>query len=1733
MRQGHRVERRLRLEELEPRVAPVLLEIGGQTTYQFLDANRDTVGITLGGAVGRVQILDSRGRDPVGKDIDSITFLQANTTTSLTISVLGSAGNGISPGGRILAPAQTVGTLVVPGPISGMTAGRVNFARFDGGVTGPIELDTFGLGDVIAASGSIRNVTVRGDMAGALIAQNDDFRARLLAAGAGVQQFSVKSPTPLIISGNITTAAERDVFQFTAKAGDRLYFDLDAQDIGSALDAELNLYLLNGAVSQILFSSNDFHGLDPYIDHTFTTTGTYRIEVLSYNGASFGSYDLMVSRDRLKVDAREAGDSMDKAQVVAVLPAVITGSMDNQWDRDFFKFTVAAGATLTFDLDAQLIKSNLSGELILYNTAGVVIGSGTTGGDPNAPLDPIISGFTFPLAGDYYVEVRGQDFHSKGYYKLFISSSQFVTRDLELNDKPELAPMITLNLPVIVNGAVDYAADKDFFGFNAAAGQRLFFEVDTEALGGSLNAQLALHDTQGRIVASSGAGVGSDVILDYTFTTSGYYTIKVQSQNAASVGPYLLYVSQGPFKVKEIEPNDFLAQPQVLTYVPAGVSGLTWSSGSFVDYDFYAFYANAGQTLNLDVDSLTLSVGSVRSPNLDLYDGGGNLLANVAGSGTADPLLTWTFAASATYYARLSVPLGGWSSNYKLYIAENLTRVQEGRLLNDTLVTAQAGSVLPTLIEGAIEPAVDKDFYAFAVVAGQKWIFDIEAQEMGSPLDAELVILDPAGSLLAQSDNVAGATFPLDPRLEYTFGTTGTYYATVQSKGGSTMGPYRLWIIAQDLSNPEYHPNGAASSAIPVGNVASQPSVIVGSIGDSAQEDWYRFDARSGQRFVLDVDAAENGSTLRSTMSLWFGTRFGVLEVASNSGEETGQPDPFLVYTIPATQEYTVNGSTASEPGSGAYFIRMKSAPAADGSGIGGDYRITLNRVGASADVERIVDVNKPVGLEKSMKGLSGVYVTGALSSAGDVDRFVFPGSAGQVWDINVNDIVGATAGEPILLTVRGPNNTLVVKKTATNVADFIPSATFTLPYSGNYVIVLESPTGYTGDYSFTLTRQTWKEVRLLDGQPISLKSYPSLLSGNISASNELDTYLFKASEGSVLSFQIMRPAAGTLDAQLRIVDSAGRVMVSNEDFGGSQDPLLTYRFAKSGTYGVIVGGNIASTVGAATGPYSLLITKTPSSLGGLNIVGDLQEGGLVSAPGSLIGAAQIMNSLSGRFELGLDLAALMSIGAGIGTAGDLWIGNRIASNGRIRVTGDIESGGMIYTRGVASHDKGNNAPLQVDGFIRGDLVVAQPGTVTGRAMVFPIDNGFTPAPGGLIEVVLYNLDGTGRLTGPFADAKYHTGDHAIRPERDNYDFRDIMPTVGATLGTPLGAFSQVEAYWQVDRYHSYMALLGFGNIVNRSIELFVDHPPTDPALENNAYYDTNNRWIRFGADTNGDPVRLGESGSVILHEYNHAVTDELVRVETNYISSPFDQTGAMSEGLSDYRQASFLNQPAYSWDLLADRSSDNFYRYDPVNVSPGIYQTGSILSGALWDLRHLLGPTVVDTLSMAAMPGIGRIVSKAHPDPTLPEMLDEIIRVDNRLFNGAHVDTIRRAFAIHRVGAYNFNAVANYPFHIVNPTVPAGTAIVQVLNLGVVRDWDVTFNDLITKIAPGDRLFVNGVEYPAPDGFYTGTPSGRGQHTVKILSTDELRLELLIGTHTEGNPQVSFGFQVTNITPA
>ena len=216
----------------------------------------------------------------------------------------------------------------------------------------------------------------------------------------------------VVVKGALSTTIDIDVYKLTLKAGETVNFDIDRTTNG--LDSFL--ILRNSAGASIQPTADDSStsvggggstaSTDSDLSYTVTTSGTYYIDVRSYNfGFRRGSYQLNISIDhwqtvgtgtnRVSVDDLLANDSdadLDALTLVSVAGAgvaLVDGghSVELQAGVSAFTYTVSDGHVLTTTtVNVQQYPSGAtingtSGDELLVGTASVDTINGGDGRD--------------------------------------------------------------------------------------------------------------------------------------------------------------------------------------------------------------------------------------------------------------------------------------------------------------------------------------------------------------------------------------------------------------------------------------------------------------------------------------------------------------------------------------------------------------------------------------------------------------------------------------------------------------------------------------------------------------------------------------------------------------------------------------------------------------------------------------------------------------------------------------------------------------------------------------------------------------------------------------------------------------------------------------------------------------------------------------------------------------------------------------------------------------------------------------------------------------------------------------------------------------------------------------------------------------------------------------------------------------------------------------------------------
>ena len=642
-------------------------------------------------------------------------------------------------------------------------------------------------------------------------------------------------------SGSISPSTDVDMYRFSVSSGQTVAFDIDGAS-GSDLDSYLRIFDSSGrdvASNDDGQAPGESFSFESYLEHTFTSGGTYYAGVSGYGNSSYsptsgngdgsgsqGGYTLRLSGSVAM--PTDADDQISEAQNLGAMTATRTanGSISPSTDVDMYRFSVSSGQRVAFDID-RASGSDLDSYLRIFDSSGREVVRNDDGQAPGEPFSyESYLEYTFASGGTYYAGVSGygnssynattgsgDSSGSQGGYTLRLSATTpIVDSDDQISEAQNLG---SLTAPRTANGSINRGTDVDMFAFSVTSGQRVAFDIDG-ASGSDLDSYLRIFDSSGREVARNddaaapGESFSYESYLEHTFTSGGTYYAGVSgygnSSYNATTGNGDSSGSQGGYTLRLsgttpiVDPDDQISEAQNLGAMTAARTA-NGSIDRATDVDMYRFSVSSGQTVAFDIDRAS---GSDVDSYLRIFDSSGREVArNDDGQAPGEPFsyesyLEYTFTSGGTYYAGVS---GYGNSSYSAATGNGDSNGSQGsyvlRLSGRTPVVdtddqiSEAQNLGTTsaarTANGSIDRATDVDMYRFSVSSGQTVAFDID-RASGSDLDSYLRIFDSSGREVVRNDDgqAPGEPFSYESYLEYTFTSGGAYYAGVSGYGNSS-----------------------------------------------------------------------------------------------------------------------------------------------------------------------------------------------------------------------------------------------------------------------------------------------------------------------------------------------------------------------------------------------------------------------------------------------------------------------------------------------------------------------------------------------------------------------------------------------------------------------------------------------------------------------------------------------------------------------------------------------------------------------------------------------------------------------------------------------------------------------------------------------------------------------------------------------------------------------------------
>jgi hypothetical protein len=302
------------------------------------------------------------------------------------------------------------------------------------------------------------------------------------------------------------------------------------------------------------------------------------------------------------------------------------------------------------------------------------------------------------------------------------------TAEAEPNDTFDKANLI--QAPVTIDARMPVNEDIDIYRLKVEAGERLLFDLLAARNGSGGDLALTLLDARGYIVKHSEDHFLWDPFISFTFKDGGEYFLAIRPLDGRGNPDFAYQLT--------IRPGPYLA-----SIFPLG--------------------AQRGRSLELTLRGEMLA-GVKRIE----VDPGRGLDVKALDSAADEAIAHVDLAKDAPpgiYHLRIS-NRAGWSNPVK-FIVGDLPDLIEAEP-NDEYGQLQR-ITFPAAINGRIERKGDIDRFGFTAGVGEKLVFEVKAEELGSPLDAQMVLYDDKGGELAANDDAdPNNKLNRDARLEFT-----------------------------------------------------------------------------------------------------------------------------------------------------------------------------------------------------------------------------------------------------------------------------------------------------------------------------------------------------------------------------------------------------------------------------------------------------------------------------------------------------------------------------------------------------------------------------------------------------------------------------------------------------------------------------------------------------------------------------------------------------------------------------------------------------------------------------------------------------------------------------------------------------------------------------------------------------------------------------------------------------
>lgn len=651
---------------------------------------------------------------------------------------------------------------------------------------------------------------------------------------------------------SIHEAGDEDWFRFETAATGTTWDGAAIVFWNEEGDLDLELYNVAGELIQVADGIEDIE----WVELEGLSGDEYFLRVSGYAGATNPDYWLTINAPAaLAMDFAEPNNVIAEAydlRVVAELEMIDGLSIDVAGDVDWFRFETLDTATAWHNLSIGFFDELGDLDLAVYDAGGAMIESSEGVNDLE-----IVSLAGLP-AGEYYAAVWGFENATNSEYVLtIVAPPEPISGGDEDFAEPNNTSQTAYDLRTIEHDSswdglsIHEPGNEDWFTFTTvaagSASDAVSIEFDHEI--GDLD--MSLYSAEGTLLATS-ASIWNFEHISLEAMPAGSYQVQVLGYDGAVHPEYVLGITAPrPLEPDHAEENDTRETAFALRDVSEWVSWDGFSIHDANDQDWFSFEligeATWAHAVGIDFYH---AAGDL---DLAVYDTDGVLLDSSSGIDNGEEISLHGYA-TGTYYLQVVGYDGSTVPFYGVWIQAPHESQGAGEFqpdwaeVNDAMIEATPLRV----VEGydswsdlSIHSGDDTDWFEFSLLSEGTVHHSVGIEFFHQEGDLDLALLDPSGTLLAESTGVSNGE-----EISLAGWPAGGYLLQVTGYDGATNPDYTLVIEAPDYEEqiggggflPDAHePNNAIEEAVDLRTVEGQTVIENLSIHSSNDSDWFRF----------------------------------------------------------------------------------------------------------------------------------------------------------------------------------------------------------------------------------------------------------------------------------------------------------------------------------------------------------------------------------------------------------------------------------------------------------------------------------------------------------------------------------------------------------------------------------------------------------------------------------------------------------------------------------------------------------------------------------------------------------------------------------------------------------------------------------------------------------------------------------------------------------------------------